>query len=143
MLFATKPRTLCEQIGLSWWSALKLYEDGWLSFSPENTVGLDEAQETELRFLGALVIAGCDRRMMQALLGGLSKPYAYDLKRLYFDWTAPGWRMLPDPHSHPEAVFADWIQMLVKASDYSTLRGVVEVAQEALLSLHSESRKQS
>jgi hypothetical protein len=132
LLFAPSPRTICDQMGLSWWAAVKLADEGWLSFSPETTTRLDESQEMELRFLGSLVVAGCDRRMLVALLGGLSKPYAYDLSRLYYDWSAAGWRMLPNPHAHPEAVFTDWLDVLVKSKDVSTLAGVLELTQDAL-----------
>ena len=34
LLFPAKPRSVCDQLGLNWWAALKLYEDGWLSYSP-------------------------------------------------------------------------------------------------------------
>src|SRR6478609_2692760 len=61
LLFPYSPRAICDEIGLNWWAALKLYEDGWLSFSPEAGGRLDETQESELRFVGALVVAGCDR----------------------------------------------------------------------------------
>src|SRR6185369_16731173 len=97
LLFATSPRAACQDLGLNWWAAIKLYEDGWLSFSPTNTPKLDEAQEAELRFVGSLVIAGCDRNMLAVLLGALSKPYAYDAKRLYYDWFTRSWRLLPEP----------------------------------------------
>ena len=97
-------------MGLNWWAALKLHEDGWLSYSPANTPRLDEAQEAELRFVGSLVIAGCDRGMLAILLDVLSKPYAYDAARLYYDWLARRWRLLPDPQAHPEAIFTDWLE---------------------------------
>jgi hypothetical protein len=81
--------------GLNWWAAVKLFEDGWISFSPENTPELDEAQEAELRFVGALVNCGCDRNMLKLILASLPKPYAYDLKRLFYDWSTRRWRLLP------------------------------------------------
>src|SRR2546430_12778899 len=95
----------CDEIGLNMWAALKLYEDGWLSFCPESTPRLDEAQEAELRFVGSLVQAGCDRPMLTMLLGSLPKPYAYRPGRLYYDWTVRHWRLLPEPHPHPQAIF--------------------------------------
>ena len=113
LLFPANPRAVCEQMGLNWWAALKLHEDGWLSYSPANTPRLDEAQEAELRFIGSLVMAGCDRGMLAILLSRLSKPYAYDAARLYYDWSARRWRLLPDPHAHPEAIFTDWLDSLV------------------------------
>lgn len=132
LLFPTNPRLICEEMGLNWWTVLKLYEDGWLSFSPEHTLHLDEAQEAEVRFVGYLVMAGCDRNMLTVLLAGLAKPYAYDLRRLYFDWTTHAWRLLPDPRAHPEAAFTDWLELLVQTGDVASLTGIVELAHDAL-----------
>src|SRR5258707_207331 len=53
LLFPSSPRSLCDEIGLNWQAALRLQEEGWLSFSLENAVQFDEAQEAELRFVGA------------------------------------------------------------------------------------------
>ncbi len=135
LLFPTSPQTLCGDLGLNWWAALKLFEDGWLSFSPETTTQLNDAQEAELRFVGSLVVAGCDRTMLAALLSSLPRPYAYDLKRIYFDWTARRWRLLPDPAAHPEAAFTDWLETLVQQRDANSLSGIGELAQDALFRL--------
>jgi len=132
LLFPSGARALCSELGLNWWAALKLHEDGWLSFSPEHAAQLDEAQEAELRFLGTLVLAGCDRDMLSLLLEGLSRPYAYDLKRLYYDWSAGRWRVLPDPRAHPEAAFTDWLELLVQTGDTASLIGIVELARDSL-----------
>ena len=131
LLFPTEPRQLCKDLGLNWWAAVKLYEDGWLSFSPEATARLDEAQEAELRFVGTLALAGCDRNMLATLLLELPKPYAYDLKRLYFDWTSRHWRLLPDARANPEAAFTDWLERLVQERDVGSLTGIVELARDA------------
>jgi hypothetical protein len=135
LLFPSAPRAVCDQLGLNWWAALKLYEDGWLSFCPETTPTLDEAQEAELRFVGSLVLAGCDRSMLVALLSGLSKPYAYQGNRLYYDWPSRHWRVLPEPHPHPEAVFADWLETLVDDGDINSLTGILELTHDALARL--------
>jgi hypothetical protein len=132
LLFPSSPRSLSEEIGLNWWAVLKLYEDGWLSFPPEHTAHLDEAQEAELRFIGSLVVAGCDRNMLTALLSRLAKPFAYDLKRVYYDWDARRWRLLPDPRAHPEAAFGEWVEGLVQTGDVASLNGIAELAQDAL-----------
>jgi hypothetical protein len=79
-----------------------------------------------------LVTAGCDRNMLRVLLAGLSKPYAYELKRLYFDWHSRHWRLLPDPRSYPEAAFTDWLELLVQTGDVGSLDGIVELTQDAL-----------
>ena len=138
LLFPATSRAVCNEIGLNLWAALKLHEDGWLSFSPERTSRLDEAQEAELRFLGGLVMAGCDRNMLTALLAGLPKPYAYDLKRLYFDWNARRWRALPDPRAHPEAAFTDWLELLVQNGDVGSLTGIGELARDALARVRAQ-----
>jgi hypothetical protein len=142
LLFPADPRVICQEIGLNWWAALKLYEDGWLSFSPEKMRQLDGAQEAELRFVGSLIIAGCDRAMLTVLLAGLSKPYAYDPRRLYFDWAVRQWRSLPDPHSHPEAAFTDWLEALVQTGDVGSLSGIGELAHDALLRVRAPAPQQ-
>src|SRR2546421_10920372 len=137
-LFPASPRAVCQEIGLNWWAANKLHEDGWLSFPPARTSSLDEAQEAELRFVGSLVIAGCDRSMLAVLLGGLPKPYAYDVKRLYYDWFTRSWHLLPDSQANPETVFIEWLETLVQGGDISTLSGIGELAQDALSRVQSE-----
>ena len=140
LLFPANPRALCEQMGLNWWTAQKLHEDGWLSFYPAATPRLDEVQEAELRFVGSLVVAGCDDSMLPRLLGGLEKPYAYDLPRLYYDWFNRRWRLLPHPRS-PEDVFAAWVDMLVASGDAGTLAGILELARDALARVRLEAAK--
>lgn len=132
LLFPSNPRTICDELGLNWWAALKLFEDGFLSFSPEHTLRLDEAQEAELRFIGTLVTAGCERNILRVLLAGLSKPYAYELRRIYFDWYSRRWRLLPDPRSYPESAFTDWLELLVQTGDAGSLTGIVELTEDAL-----------
>jgi hypothetical protein len=138
LLFPANPRAVCEQLGLNWWTAVKLHEDGLLSFSPACTPRLDEAQEAELRFIGSLVIAGCDRGMLSTLLNGLAKPYAYDPSRLYYNWVARCWCLLPDPCAHPEAIFTDWLHRLVERGDVGSLTGILELGQDALSRVREE-----
>ena len=142
LLFPSTPRTVCEEIGLNWWAALKLHEDGWLSFSPESTSGMDESQEAELRFVGALVVAGCDRPMLASLLSTLPRPYAYHRSRLYYDWPARRWRVLPDPMADPEATFTEWLELLVEKRDGKSLAGIAELAQDALARVRAQSGQQ-
>ena len=132
LLFPASPRALCGELGLNWWAALKLHEDGWLSFCPANTARLDEAQEAELRFVGSLVIAGCDPGMLNVLLSELPKPYAYHGGRLYYDWATRHWRSLPEQHTDLEALFADWLDALVERADTGSLAGILELTNDAL-----------
>lgn len=132
LLFPSAPRAVCEEMGLNWWTVVKLHEDGWLSFPPQGTVRLDEQQEAELRFVGSLVLRGCDRNTLPILLSGLQKPYAYDLRRLYYDWSSGQWRPLPDLHSHPETMFTEWLDRLIEEKDVGILNGIEELTRDAL-----------
>jgi hypothetical protein len=143
LLFPPAPRAVCEDLGLNWWTASKLHEDGWLSFSPQDTPLLDEAQEAELRFVGSLVVAGCDRNMLAILLRSLPKPYAYHASRLYYDWSARHWRLLPEPDGNPEAAFADWLEGLVANKDTSSLTGILELTEDALARLRNQAAAQA
>ncbi len=131
-LFPQSPRTVCDEIGLNWWAALKLHEDGWLSFNPEATPQLDESTDAELRFVGSLVRAGCDAGLLRQLLSGLPKPYHYRGSRIYYDWSARRWRLLPKPESEPEAVFSDWLESLVAEGDVRRLEELKDQITEAL-----------
>jgi hypothetical protein len=135
LLFASSPRAVCGDLGLNWWAALKLHEEGWLSFSPEKLARLDEAQEAELRFVGALVIAGCDRAMLTTLLSSLPKPYAYQPDRIYYDWLARRWRVLAEPQPQAEGVFTDWLETLVQKGDLGSLTGILELTNDAMARL--------
>lgn len=138
LLFPANPRGLCGEIGLAWDAAVQLHEEGWLSFCPETTRFLDESQEAELRFVGALAVSGCDYRMLGSLLGGLTRPFAYDVRRLYFDWMERRWRLLPDLQVYPEAAFTDWLETLVQKGDVGSIAGIGELARDALARVHTE-----
>jgi hypothetical protein len=142
LLFPSTPRAVCDQLGLNWWAALKLFEDGWLSFSPEEALVMDEAQEAELRFVGALVVGGCDRDMLGLLLRGLPKPYSYRAEMLYYDWAERRWRLMPQVHPDPEAIFAEWLGALVENGDLGSLTSILELAQDGLARVRLEAAQQ-
>lgn len=139
MLFPSVPREICETLGLNWWAAVKLHTDGWLSFSPEALPTLDERQEVELRFVGSLVAAGCDDAMLHRLLDGLEKPFCYRPDRVFFDWTARSWRLLPKPLDNAEEVFSDWLNSLEEDGDVSSLEDIKERATDAVTRLTKHS----
>jgi hypothetical protein len=134
LLFPTLPKQVCSDIGLNWWAAIKLWDDGWLSFDPASTALLDEAQESELRFLGSLVVAGCEPGFLKQLLESLHKPYSYRIGEIYFDWYARRWRMLPKPEPIPdrEAVFASWVEELTEGGDIESLQQLAAQIENAL-----------
>ena len=95
LLIPRKPADLCNDIGLNWSMALKLHENEWLSFDPKTVKELDESQETELLFVGSLIVGGCDEDLLTYLLTGLGKPYSYRVERIYYDWGAKTWKLIP------------------------------------------------
>lgn len=118
------PRETCRSITLDWWAALKLWDDGVLSFNPETTAHLNEAQHAELVFIGSLVAAGCEPAFLQQILSSLSKPYAYQINLIYFDWLKCRWRLIPRPASpkEKEKIFSEWVQELEDDQDVETLQ---------------------
>jgi len=117
--FSRPPRTpqeVCGEISLNWFAALKLYEDGWLSFDPKSKSELNESQEVELLFIGYLVLAGCDGYLLKHLLSGLQKPYSYRMNRVYYDWVGQAWRLLEDDDKL-DAMFEEWLEQLIDSSD--------------------------
>jgi hypothetical protein len=72
LLLPLSPRQVCDHLRLNWRAAARLHKAGLLSFDPATTEKLDERQEVELRFLGALVAAGCDHAMLTRLLGAFA-----------------------------------------------------------------------
>ncbi|MEI6563540.1 MAG: hypothetical protein WCO42_04435 [bacterium] len=106
------PRELCASINLNWMAAVRLFENGWLSFDPAVVLELSPVQNAELRFLGGLVVGGCEESMLRHLLAGLVKPYAYRWDRLYYDWESQCWQLAPTPPDF-ETQFETWIEQLV------------------------------
>lgn len=114
------PRDLCARINLNWMAAVRLFDNGWLSFDPALVLKLNPAQEAELRFLGGLVVGGCEESLLRHLLTGLVKPYAYRLDRLYYDWESQCWQLTPNA-PELESQFETWIDHLFDIGQIHTL----------------------
>lgn len=136
-LFPSRPRQVCQAIQLNWLAALYLRDAGFLSFDPESSSELDEAQEAELSFLGALVVAGADNAMLEFLLRGLKKPYQYQLAMMYYDWQLQQWCILPEFATfHGEEFLREWLDELVEQEDEKQIKQIEQLASEALHFLH-------
>lgn len=133
-LFPQSAWELCKEIGLDPWAASKLHDDGWLSFDPESTNSLSEQQECELRFVGSLVTGGLSPRLLPELLKDLKKPYIYEGRKIYYDWSEKRWRLLPVPEDDVETLFDEWIEQLVNEEDTEALEEIQEKVQAALKS---------
>ncbi len=114
-LFPYTARDVCRGMGLAGPAALQLHKDGFLSFNPATEGNLDSAQATELKFLGSLIIAGCNKRMLNQLTRYLRKPYQYRLDLIYYDWLSHQWLLLPpmeEMEEEEEDSFESWLDML-------------------------------
>jgi hypothetical protein len=164
-LFPAKPRDICNLIQLNWIAALKLYNDGLLSFNPADEKKLNEAQETELIFLGSLIVAGCDEMMLEQMLKTLQKPYQYRVDQIYYDWKSQRWRIFPHLKEKDrelivrewledldkgqflfdwindvemEHIFEGWIDDLLNSGDIDQLVNIEKACQEAIFRLREE-----
>ena len=134
MLLPRSASELSKALGLNWLAAIKLYEDGWLSFDPKIAAVLEERQEHEMRFVGSLVAAGCDQQTLESLLEGLPRPYCYDLSKLYYDWAGRRWRLLPESPTDPapDEVFDNWLAGLAEDRDVTRLEDLLAQVEGAL-----------
>ena len=133
------PQAFCQHLGLNWIAALDLHQQGLLSFDPKTVEQLTHVQEAELKFLGRLVAAGCCGSVLKSLLVGLRKPYAYNLERMYFDWTARHWRLLEDTEEM-ESRWTEWLNELIAWGDLPVLERARTMVEEALLELQTRQR---
>lgn len=131
LLFPKSARQVCAEIGLNWWAAVKLFDEQWLSFNPETARAMDEGEEAELRFVGALVVGGCHGALLGQLLTGLEKPYRYRSGQIYYDWSTQRWRLLPQ-RQDPKATFYDWLDELKDSGDVAQLEDMKDAIELAL-----------
>lgn len=126
--YTDTPATLdraCREVGMNLLAAQSLYENGWLSFDPKAVSRLTGSQAAELRFLGALVAAGCDEMMLSRLLAGLKQPYAYRIERMYYNWREQTWQVLPSDSDLKET-FARWVDDLGESAELDKLEALGE-----------------
>lgn len=131
LLFSRSARLLARELGINWWAVVKFYEDGLLSYNPEETFKLDEGQEAELSFLAALITSDCTPYVLDELLECLPKPFRYRHSEIYYDWSARRWRPLPLA-TEPEASFADWLEDLIEHGDRDALELLRDQVDDAL-----------
>jgi hypothetical protein len=130
------PATVCERIRLNWQAAIWLHEKGWLSFDPQSVAELSAMQESELRFLGTLVAAGCGEPMLSVMLRDLEKPYVYSLEMIYFAWEESTWHLRP-PASEQSRRFERWIDELEDSASLNSLEGIRSHVEKAIREVHS------
>jgi len=130
-IFSRDLRLVAAEMQLDWHSARELWTAGFLSFDPDVTVPGDEAREAEFVFLGSLIAAGLSHAALAVMLRGLRRPFAYDISRIYFDWRARCWRLMP-VHEDPEAAFFALLARLDPRHEAAVLLEIRDMADNAL-----------
>ena len=132
-LFPIISREVCERIGLNWLSAIELYNMGFLSFDPTGKETLDTFEETELLFLGSLVVGGCDKDMLKFILKKLKKPYQYQIDKIYYCWSSKEWLLLPKENEFDNySIVEEWIEELEDEKDIEQLEELMDIVESAL-----------
>ena len=135
-LFPMTSRNVCESIGLNWLSAIELYNTGFLSFDPCKNEKLNEIEETELMFLGSLVVGGCDQNMLESLLSKLKKNYQYSINEIYYSWLSREWRFFPkETEFDNQSIFEEWIYELESEKDIEQLEELQDLIKSALINV--------
>lgn len=137
--FNKNPREVCKEIGLTWHTALELCDRGWLSFDLERKPELEGHEEAELRFVGSIVACGIHESQLGMFLSDLRRPYRYRIERMYFDWLARKWQLLPTIPVLAE--IEDIIDALQREGEVDVLRSLYEQIAEALDINHVDYRK--
>lgn len=117
-----------DSIGMADHEAATLRRTGLLSFDPNTSQPLTEAQVLELDFVWALHKSGCPEIFLTRLLAGLPKPYAYPISEMHLDWKTLTWTRLPSPDS----VVAQWVDDKQAAGDGDELLRLAGKVREAL-----------
>jgi hypothetical protein len=128
------PAEVCKKIGLNWFAAQKLHEEGWLSFDPQQVDRLTESQKAELTFLGSLVASGCDDRLLRQMLAGLEPPYTFHLDRMYYDWQSRSWQILRGDEDIRRA-FDKWLDELSDSAQLARLQSLRDSVDRSILEL--------
>ena len=124
-------RSVCAAIGLDWEEAIRLRRDRLISFDPVNQASLDDSQAAELTFLGSLVLAGCSRSLLRALLRDLHRPYCYDIDQIFYDWHSEHWK-LRTWDADPEGAFFELLERLRERNRHDALINIQGWLDEAL-----------
>jgi hypothetical protein len=88
-------RESAEKYGAKWSAMIELFENDMLSFDPETNKIETQEQSYEWDFLARLTAPGCSVQLLKEMLKGLDKPYVYELKKIYYDWTLGVWKTIP------------------------------------------------
>ena len=118
---------ICKSLGIQLWTASQLYKTGLIGFDPETTEVLNDSQQAELCFVGALVAANCSFSTLAELLSGLTKPYNFSHQYICYCWPSKIWKVMPQEPDEREITF-QWLDSLAEDGDIETLQEIHDQA---------------
>lgn len=95
-LFPPRVQEVLSGLSLPRQQAELLFQEGFLSFSPDPERTLLPSEQAELIFVGTLAKLPLTPEALASILRSLDPPYAYSHERLYYDWSSGRWRGIPE-----------------------------------------------
>ena len=88
-----------EESGIDFHQAMLLYQKDYLSWMPDEKMGITTIQFAELRFLFSLYFkTGVPEDLVKTMLSQLKKPYYYSFECIYWDFASSRWRYFLQPN---------------------------------------------
>jgi hypothetical protein len=108
------------------------YKSGYLSFDPAKKNEFTEIEFQEFRFIATLFKSGISLISIDKLLEKLSKPYSYDITRIYFNWLKREWEYLPD---QPEVNVFESVDDLIGKKEAGLLNDLQQKINQYLVTI--------
>ena len=120
-LFPYNFNEVLNQLSMSISSISLLYKDGYLSFDPAKKKELNAFEYYELDFVCSLINSCLSLESINYMLSKLDKPYSYEIDKVYYDFKAKEWKLIPIPE---EPSIEELIDEIADEEDYKRLKEI-------------------
>jgi hypothetical protein len=111
--------------------ASQWYNQKYLSFDISRTPELQNSEVLELAFISKLFNSALSLDTINQLLSLLTKPYAYDFRKIYFDIFSNKWSYLPKKIDEEE-ITNSYIENLTAENDHEEIERLIDNLQDLL-----------
>jgi hypothetical protein len=130
-LFRLTPEEFIAEAFVSADEMVTWHRRGWLSFDPNTLLEYDQKEHAEVMFIRGLARSGLSDALIGRMLCGLERPYCYDSSATFFSFADNRWISLP-PTEEPADVTIEYLNALVEAKDWDTIRELQATISKAL-----------
>lgn len=130
-LFTTSKEVALKQADSSEAHATLWFNDGYLSFDISKKNELQNYEVLELIFISKLFQSSLELRFINQILEGLSKPYAYDYQKVYYNVFSGEWESLPVEIDEDE-IIEHYFESLDPEDDRETIESIITKLQVLL-----------